>query len=183
MAETKFNAKDTIRIIERDHLLEEAMIMKSQGQRLSQACASYKDGKYELSYSFSDDETLSYTTLRVYVGLTETVPSLNDLYPYASFYENEMKELFGVKIALINPDYHDKFYRIKAVAPFLPEEAKKEQEKEEAERAEEKAGTADGQEEDAGAAAASDAVSGASAKDDVQALERAAERNGRKDRM
>ena len=178
MAETKFNAKDTIRIIERDHLLEEAMIMKSQGQRLSQACASYKDGKYELSYSFSDDETLSYTTLRVYVGLTETVPSLNDLYPYASFYENEMKELFGVKIALINPDYHDKFYRIKAVAPFLPEDAKAEQAKEEAE-ASSAADANSVQETESG----EDTAEGKNAApdDDVQALERAAERSGRKD--
>jgi len=44
-----------------------------------------------------------------------------------------MRELFGVKIELIEPDYRNKFYRIKAETPFLPEDAKAEQKKEEAE--------------------------------------------------
>jgi hypothetical protein len=44
-----------------------------------------------------------------------------------------MRELFGVKIELIEPDYHNKLYRIKAETPFLPEDAKAEQKKQEQE--------------------------------------------------
>ena len=121
------------RVIEKDGLLREVMAMKSRGMRLSQACASYKDGKYELSYSFSDDETLDYETLRVVCDLADRIPSIHDFYSCASFYENEMRELFGVKIELIEPDYHNKLYRIKAETPFLPEDAKAEQKKQEQE--------------------------------------------------
>lgn len=130
---TKFTPKETIRVIEKGSLLREVMAMKARNMRLSQACASYKDGKYELSYSFSDDETLDYETLRVIVGLAERVPSIHNFYSCAAFYENEMRELFGVKIELIEPDYRNKLYRIKAETPFLPEDAKAEQKKEESE--------------------------------------------------
>lgn len=129
----KFSPKETIRVIDKEGLLRETMAMKARGMRLSQACASYNDGKYELSYSFSDDDTLDYETLRVNIGLAERVPSIHNFYSCASFYENEMRELFGVKIELIEPDYHDKLYRIKAESPFLPDDAKTEQKKEEEE--------------------------------------------------
>ena len=129
----EFTPKQTLRVIEKDGLLREVMAMKSRHMRLSQACASYRDGKYELSYSFSDDETLDYETLRVVCDLADRIPSIHDFYSCASFYENEMRELFGVKIELIEPDYRNKLYRIKAVTPFLPEDAKAEQKKEEEE--------------------------------------------------
>lgn len=129
----KFTPKQTLRVIDKDGLLREVMTMKSRNMRLSQACASFKDGKYELTYSFADDETMDYESLRVIVGLAEPVPSIHDFYSCASFYENEMRELFGVKIELIEPDYRNKFYRIKAETPFLPEEARAEQKKQEAE--------------------------------------------------
>ncbi len=116
---------NTINEIPLQILLPEVLERKKAGMRLSQACASFLDGKYELSYSFADDDTLNYETLRVIVGLNELVPSISDMFPYASFYENEMKELFGVNIRLIEPDYHNKFYRINALTPFLPEEAQK----------------------------------------------------------
>ena len=74
----KFTPKETIRVIEKDGLLREVMAMKSRGMRLSQACASYKDGKYELSYSFSDDKTLDYETLRVVCDLADRIPSIHD---------------------------------------------------------------------------------------------------------
>lgn len=116
---------NTINEIPLQILLPEVLKRKKAGMRLSQACASYLDEHFELSYSFADDENLSYETLRVIAGLNEPVPTISDMYPYASFYENEMKELFGVNILLIDPDYHDRFYRIKAHTPFLPEEAQK----------------------------------------------------------
>ena len=128
----KFTEKETLRVIEKEGLLREVMAMKSRNMRLSQACASYKDGKYELSYSFADDETMDYETLRVCVGLADIVPSIHNYYSCAAYYENEMRELFGVKIDLIEPDYHNKFYRISAETPFLPADAKEKQKQEEA---------------------------------------------------
>lgn len=126
--------RNTIREIALSDLLENTMVMKSQGRRLSQACAAFRSGKYELSYSFAEDDGYNYETLRVIVGLDEEVPSLSEFYPYADFYENEMRELFGVKIEMMKHDYKDKFYRISAVTPFLPEDAR-----EQAKAADEKA--------------------------------------------
>ena len=82
------------------------------------------EGKYELSYSFAEEETCQYETLRVVVELDTEVPSITEFYPYAFLYENEMKELFGVKIQMIIVDYQDKLYRIKEETPFLKKEDK-----------------------------------------------------------
>ena len=49
------------------------------------------------------------------------MPSITPIYPSAVFYENEMKELFGVKVENISTDYRDKFYRIEEKTPFGPE--------------------------------------------------------------
>lgn len=105
--------------IEASELLEKVMEKKNAGLRLSQACAACVDGKYELSYSFANDETYEYTTLRMVISLDTQVPSITAYYPFAFLYENEMKELFGVRIQMINLDYQDKLYRISAETPFL----------------------------------------------------------------
>ena len=110
--------------IEKGELLSRCMEMKKSGLRLSQACAAFCDGNYELSYSFADDETYEYKTLRLPAGLDEEIPSITDIIPTAVFYENEMAEMYGVKIQMISLDYHNKLYRIEEEAPLLPKDAK-----------------------------------------------------------
>ena len=105
--------------------LMEVMRKKQTGLRLDQACAAFADGKYELSYSFSDDDAYQFENLRVVVGLKEEVPSISHIYPAASFYENEMRELFGVHIEIIGIDYKDHLYRMEEVMPMLPTAVKK----------------------------------------------------------
>ena len=78
------------------------------------------NGKYELSYSFADDVTYQLTTLRVVIDVDAKVPSITEIVPQAIFYENEMKELFGVNIEMIALDYKNKLYRIEEEAPFGP---------------------------------------------------------------
>lgn len=104
-----------------ENLLEETMKMKYQNYRLSQACAVYVGGHYELSYSFAAYEAYEFVTLRLVIEKDVEVPSVTEIYPYAFLYENEMKELFGVKIQMINLDYNNKLYRIKTETPFLKE--------------------------------------------------------------
>ena len=123
-----------------DKLLFEVMRKKDQGLRLSQICVAYVNEKYELSYSFANDETYAYTTLRVVIDLYEKVPSICNIYPYAIFYENEMAELFDVNIEMMDFDFHGKFYRINEEAPMLPKgvlEKKAQQEEDAIKRAEE----------------------------------------------
>ena len=97
-------------VIDKDQLLEKTMEMKHEKLRLSQACASYINGKFK--------------TLKVVMEKDDAVSSITSIYPYATFYENEMTELFGCKIEYINIDYHNRLYRINETAPFLPKEAK-----------------------------------------------------------
>ncbi|MCR5054578.1 MAG: NADH-quinone oxidoreductase subunit C [Lachnospiraceae bacterium] len=103
-----------------DILLDKSLEKKKQGLRLSQACAAYVNDKYELSYSFANDETYELTTLRVVIDKDTVVPSITEIVPSAVFYENEMKELFGINIVMLSMDYEDRLYRIEQEAPMGP---------------------------------------------------------------
>ena len=106
--------------IEPKDLLMKVMEMKKGGYRLSQICAAYIEEKFELSYSFADDVTYQYTTLRIVMDTDTEIPSITEIIPQALFYENEMKELFGVKIKMISLDYENRLYRIKQTTPLGP---------------------------------------------------------------
>ena len=116
--------EEIISPIEVGELLPEVMKLKKDGFRLSQACAATIDNKFELSYSFAHDVTYQYTTLRLVIEPETEIPSITEIVPTAIFYENEMKELFGVKIKMINLDYKNKLYRINVETPLGPEKAK-----------------------------------------------------------
>ena len=118
MAEIK-NPEHILVEITPDQLLGNVMAMKHQNLRLSQICCAYANEKMELSYSFANDETNDYINLRIVMDKNDEVCSITEFYPYAFLYENEMKELFGVKIKMINLDYSNKLYRIKDEAPFI----------------------------------------------------------------
>lgn len=101
-------------------LLTKVLEKKKEGYRLSQICAAYIEEKFELSYSFADDVTYQYHTFRVVIDTDVEIPSITEIIPQALFYENEMKELFGVKIKMISMDYENRLYRIRQKTPLGP---------------------------------------------------------------
>ncbi len=108
--------------IEKVELLPVIMEKKNDYWRLAQICCLYKDGNYEVSYSFAKDyELVNY---RLVVDKEEMVPSISRVYKAAILYENEMRELFGLKVEYIKVDYHNKLYRIDEETPFLAKEDK-----------------------------------------------------------
>ena len=107
-------------------LLQRALELKKKGFRFSQANAALIDGALELSYSFSDYETYALHTLRIVAGTEDEGPSITQIIPAAVFYENEMKELYGVKIKMIDLDYNDRLYRIRQKTPFGKKETEAE---------------------------------------------------------
>ena len=113
--------------IEVGDLLPKVMRLKKDGMRLSQACAAYINGKFELSYSFSDYHDYGLHTLRIVIDTDVEVPSITEFIPAAVFYENEMKELYGVKIKMINNDMDNRLYRIRQETPLGPEDPGKEE--------------------------------------------------------
>ncbi len=80
------------------------------GYRLAQICATAYEGGNELIYSVVDNYT--FENYKVIVPIDEEINTISDFFPSAMLYENEMKELFDVKIKSINPDYNNKLYRI-----------------------------------------------------------------------
>lgn len=112
-------AEDILEEIAPNDLLNKVLEKKKAGYRLSQICAASVGGKLELSYSFADDETYQYTTFRLIIDLDTEIPSITEIIPQAVFYENEMKELFGVKIQMLSLDYQNRLYRIRQEKPFI----------------------------------------------------------------
>jgi ech hydrogenase subunit D len=99
--------------IELGRLLTEVDILRSAGWRLMQVlCVSQVDG-WELSYSFGLD--LAMRSLRFRVLPSDDVPSITALYPAAFLYENEIRDLFGLRIERIGADWQGKTYDVAAV--------------------------------------------------------------------
>ena len=114
----KIRQLQTLEEIPASNLLERCLEIKRQGYRFSQACAAYYEDKFHLTYTFSDYDTLKIINLRVVIDPEEEIHSITEIVPAAVFYENEMKEIFGVKIKLITNDLDNKLYRIKVDAPL-----------------------------------------------------------------
>lgn len=89
------------------------------GYRLTQICATAFEGYNELIYSVSNNYELE--NYKITVPIDTEINSISDFFPSAMLYENEIKELFGVNIKSINPDYNNKFYRIAKKTPFKKE--------------------------------------------------------------
>lgn len=86
------------------------------GYRLVQICATSVDGGAKLIYSVALDYKLE--NYKIFVEEDEEINSISDIFPSAALFENEISELFGVKIDSINMDFHGKFYRIDKETPF-----------------------------------------------------------------
>lgn len=113
------NPENTLEIVSPDNLLEHVMEQKNKGHRLSQICVAYANEKLEVSYSFANNDTNGYHTIRLVIDKEIEVYSVTEFYPYAFLYENEMKELFGVNVQMVNLDYQNKLYRINEETPFI----------------------------------------------------------------
>lgn len=96
-------------------LLTEIMKIKNDGYRLVAITCTNKNGM-ELTYSFDKDYEL--LNIRLTTDTDTELPSISILYPYSFLYENEIKELFGVKITGIMPDFNDNLYKIPVKTPF-----------------------------------------------------------------
>ncbi len=108
--------------IEKEDLLPVIMEKKNDNWRLAQICCSYVNETYEISYSFAKDYDIEH--FRLVIDKDDSVASISRVYRSAVFYENEMKELFGLQVTHMKLDLHDKLYRIDEETPFVPKEAK-----------------------------------------------------------
>jgi ech hydrogenase subunit D len=105
-----------LKVVSQEGLLSGAVALREEGYRIVQICCTMIEGKFELTYSF--DKDYKFTSLRVTVTPETEVRSITGIYAGAFLYENEIKELFGVKFIGINIDYNGHFYKKKIDAPF-----------------------------------------------------------------
>ena len=114
--------KKDLYLIEQVELLPVIMEKKNDMWRLAQMCCAFAEGRYEVTYSFASGYEIA--NYRLIVGKEETVPSISRVYKSAIFYENEMRELFGLNVEYMKVDLHNRLYRIEETTPFLKEEDK-----------------------------------------------------------
>ena len=99
-----------------ENIIDESQKLKFSGYHLMQQCATRVPDAYELIYSFGKD--LEVKQLKITLSEDDEISSITSIFPCAFIYENEMHDLFGVKIKMINIDYEGKLYRTAIETPF-----------------------------------------------------------------
>lgn len=88
----------------------------NDGYRLAQILSVAYEGYNEVTYSVAKEYEME--NYKINLPIDEEIKSFSDIFPTATLYENEIKELWGVKVVGMALDYHNKFYRIEKETPF-----------------------------------------------------------------
>ena len=86
------------------------------GYRLAQICSTAYEGYNEVIYSVAKEYAMKNYVVELPVD--EEIKSFSDIFPAATLYENEIKELWGVNVVGMSVDYKNNFYRIEKDTPF-----------------------------------------------------------------
>jgi ech hydrogenase subunit D len=108
--------EQTTIIIETKELLGKVTDYFSDGFRLVQICAVKLQDNIELNYSF--DKNYHFENLRLIIQPGDEIQSISRICWSAFIYENEIHDLYGIKIKNINIDYKGNFYRTGVKAAF-----------------------------------------------------------------
>jgi ech hydrogenase subunit D len=107
-----------IATIDRSELPAKALEFSRENYRLVQICCTTGETSLELTYSF--DKGYAFTNLRCIVPRSDpTVPSITGSYLAAFTYENELQDLFGIRVTDLAINYNGKFYITAVKHPFL----------------------------------------------------------------
>jgi ech hydrogenase subunit D len=127
MPERKMTETEKIITIELHDLLAKVSELKQGGWRLVQIGCALLEG-FQLDYSFGRD--YDFINLRINIpSLDIEIPSVSTLYRSAFIYENEMHDLFGVKVNGISIDYRGNFYQTAVKTPFAVDKPTQEEER------------------------------------------------------
>lgn len=102
--------------VTKDELYDIMQKKYEDGYRLSQICSVAFEEYNEVIYSVNKEYLME--NYKIELPIDEEIKSFSDIFPASTLYENEIKELWGVKVVGMSIDYHDKFYRIKEDTPF-----------------------------------------------------------------
>jgi len=102
--------------IDSNSLLEKVYTFFQDGYRIVQIHCTLLDNGFELNYSFDKDNT--FTNLRIIIDKGQEISSISNIYWSAFLYENEIADLFGVKIKNMVLDFKGTLYQTTKKAPF-----------------------------------------------------------------
>lgn len=105
-----------ITLIDRDRLIGRVEDYKKKGYRLVQIHCTKVSDLYEINYSFDLD--YQFRDLRIVVDSQTEVPSISGIFWGAFIYENEMHDLFGIRVVGMNIDYGGNLIRTAKKNPF-----------------------------------------------------------------
>ncbi|MGD0621325.1 MAG: NADH-quinone oxidoreductase subunit C [Thermacetogeniaceae bacterium] len=118
---------DKMKEISKDQLLAEVKkYADSKAKFVTGSCNDLGD-KLEVTYYFNASPGMDMSALRFAVGKDEEVPSMTGIYLTAVLIENEMKELFGLKVKDLAIDFggHMMLAQDSPVLPMLKSEEQK----------------------------------------------------------
>lgn len=102
--------------ITKDELIPKVQNLKVEGFRLVQICCT-KLEQLEMNYSF--DKDYQFTNLRIELPMDNPeLPSISGIYWNAFLYENEVHDLFKIRVTGMVIDYDGNLYRTKVKWPF-----------------------------------------------------------------
>ncbi len=113
--------------VDPETLITEVLKLKHRDYRLIQICAANAGSGYDITYSFGKEYKM--VGLRLSIMPDDEIVSISDIYAPAYLYENEMHDLFGVKVKMMSTDYHGNLYRLKNKMPYRKEPAVSQPEK------------------------------------------------------
>jgi len=103
--------------IKKEELLNQVSMLLNDSYRLMQISCTKGESSYVVDYTF--DKELKFYGLRVEISLENPeLPTISAICLPAFLYENEMHDLFGIKIDNIIIDFKGKFYRLDKSAPY-----------------------------------------------------------------
>jgi len=110
-------AEQTFELIPIEALADRVRAMRKAGHRLVQISATRLPEELELTYSFDLDGQLKNLRMRMPAEKAR-VPSISSIYGCAFLYENEMHDLFNLKVDGMSVDFHGNFYKTSVKFPF-----------------------------------------------------------------
>lgn len=96
---------ENLKEIKKDQLLSEVKKFADARARFVTAVCNDLGDRLEVTYCFNYSPGMEMSSLRITVGKDEEVPSITGIYLTAVLIENEMKELFGLKVKDIAIDF------------------------------------------------------------------------------
>ncbi|WP_010251143.1 NADH-quinone oxidoreductase subunit C [Acetivibrio cellulolyticus] len=108
--------KQEMREVTVDKLVSTVKNFSTQGYRLVQISCTKLNENLEINYSFDKDYEFVY--LKLNVPMNAELPSVSEVYWSAMLYENEIHDLFGLKINGMAIDFKGNLYKTTVKTPF-----------------------------------------------------------------